>query len=85
MRLWAIAIKPVIVTRCNRMATWLMLHRKGGQLPNMTRIIKPKATTMEIIDISNETVSLESNDKESYWKTLFRSTLGSSRGNNVNR
>ena len=37
---------------------------------------------MGIVDISNETVSLESNDKESYWKTLFRSTLGSSRGNN---
>jgi len=40
---------------------------------------------MGIVDISNETVSLESNDKESYWKALFRSTLGSSRGNNVNR
>lgn len=40
---------------------------------------------MEIVDISNETVSLERKDKESYWKTLFRSTLGSSRGTNVNR
>ena len=27
---------------------------------------------MGIVDISNETVRLESNDKESYWKTLFR-------------
>jgi hypothetical protein len=66
------------------MAIWLILHRKGGQLPN-DAIIKPKATTIEIVDIRNETVSLESNDEESYWKTLFRSTLGSSRGNNVNR
>jgi hypothetical protein len=35
-------------------------------------IIKPKATTTRIIDISNETVRLESNDKASYWKILFR-------------
>jgi hypothetical protein len=35
-------------------------------------IIKPKATTTRIIDISNETVRLESNDKASYWKKLFR-------------
>ena len=30
---------------------------------------------MGIVDISNETVSLESNDKESYWKTLFKKAV----------
>ncbi len=39
-------------------------------------VIKAKATTTKIIDITNETVRLESNDKGQVRKALFRNSLG---------